>query len=245
MQRDDQWMVNWYWKVAKEAAGRKLLVNFHGSYKPTGIRRAYPNVLTREAVNGLEVDKWAKDITPTHDVTIPFTRMAVGPMDYTPGAMHNAQPKNFKAIFDRPMSQGTRAHQLAMYVIYESPMQMLADSPTHYLQVKQNIRDYLSEVPVTWDETRILKASVGKYIVMARRKGNRWYIGGMTNEKPRDFDIDLSFLEEGIHQAQIYEDGINADRYGSDFSSTTQQLQDNDSIHIHMAKGGGWVAVID
>src|SRR5699024_4930681 len=174
MQRDDQWMVNWYWKVAKEAAKRHMLVDFHGSYKPSGLRRTYPNVITREGVKGLENNKWSDGINPEHDVTIPFIRMAVGPMDYTPGAMINAQPANFSAVNDRPMSQGTRMHQLAMYVIYESPLQMLADSPTHYLKEKQEIRDYLSEVPVTWDETQVLEASIGEYVVIARRKGNQW-----------------------------------------------------------------------
>src|SRR5699024_3303262 len=245
MQRDDQWMVNWYWKVAKEAAKRHMLVDFHGSYKPSGLRRTYPNVITREGVKGLENNKWSDGINPEHDVTIPFIRMAVGPMDYTPGAMINAQPENFSAVNDRPMSQGTRMHQLAMYVIYESPLQMLADSPTHYLKEKQEIRDYLSEVPVTWDETQVLEASIGEYVVIARRKGNEWFIGAMSTEEPRSFTLDLSFLNSGTYTANIYSDGINADRYVNDYSFSTQEVKASQQLNIELAKSGGWAAIIN
>lgn len=245
MQRDDQWMVNWYWDVAKEAAERKLLVDFHGSYKPSGLRRTYPNVITREDVQGLEHNKWSADITPEHNVTLPFIRMAVGPMDYTPGAMINAQPESFQAIFDRPMSQGTRVHQLAMYVIYESPLQMLADSPTHYLKEKQHTRDYLSDVPVTWDETRVLDASIGDYVVVARKKGDRWYIGAMTDENPRTFSLDLSFLKEDSYKATIFKDGINADRYGNDYKYSTTTVNTDELLEIELKKGGGWVGVLE
>lgn len=245
MQRDDQWMVNWYWKVAEEAARRKLLVNFHGSYKPAGLRRTYPNVITREGVKGLENNKWGDKITPEHNVTLPFIRMAAGPMDYTPGAMINAQPKNFKPIYNRPMSQGTRAHQLAMYVIYESPLQMLADSPTHYLNQKQDIRDFLSEVPVTWDETRVLEASIGDYVIVARRKGDRWYLGAMSDEKERSFTLDLPFLGSGNFTADIYRDGINADRYASDYAFVEREFSADEEFTIELAPGGGWVAIIE
>jgi len=245
MQRDDQWMVNWYWKVAEEAAKRKLLVDFHGSYKPAGLSRTYPNVITREGVKGLENSKWGDEVTPHHDLMIPFIRMVAGPMDFTPGAMINAQPQSFKPIFDRPMSQGTRMHQLAMYVVYESPLQMLADSPTHYLEAKQSIRDYLSEVPVTWDETKVLDAAIGEYVVVARRKGDRWYIGGMTNEEERSISVDLSFLENGNYTATFYKDGINANRYASDFTVTSKTVSSGQNIEVHMAKGGGWVVVIE
>jgi alpha-glucosidase len=244
MQRDDQWVVNWYRKVAKEAAKHKLLVNFHGSYTPAGLRRPYPNVISREGVKGLENNKWAETVTPKHDVTLPFTRMATGPMDYTPGAMINAQPKNFKPISDRPMSQGTRVHQLAMYVVYESPLQMLADSPTHYLKQKQDLLDYLSAVPTTWDETHVLKGEIGDYIAIARRKGDTWYIGAMTDGNARDLSLDLSFLDKSSYKATIFKDGINANRYGSDYESVTQKINPAQNIKIHLAPGGGWVAVI-
>jgi alpha-glucosidase len=245
MQRDDQWMVKWYWKVAKEAAERELLVDFHGSYKPSGLRRAYPNVITREDVQGLEHNKWSSNITPEHNVTLPFIRMAVGPMDYTPGAMINAQPESFQPIFDRPMSQGTRAHQLAMYVVYERPLQMLADSPTHYLREKQHTRDYLSEVPVTWDETRVLDAAIGDHVVVARRKGDKWYIGAMTDENPRTFSLDLSFLEGDSYTASIFKDGINADRYGSDYKFTSSSIKSGEPLEIELKKGGGWVGILE
>ncbi|MDX1639550.1 MAG: glycoside hydrolase family 97 catalytic domain-containing protein, partial [Balneolaceae bacterium] len=171
MQRDDQWMVNWYWKVAEEAARRKLLVDFHGSYKSTGLERTYPNVITREDVKGMEHNKWSTDITPEHNLILPFVRMVAGPMDYTPGAMINATEENFRAVFNKPMSMGTRAHELAKYVVYESPLQMLCDSPSHYYEQEPELLEYLSEVPVIWDETRVLAASLADYVVLARKKG--------------------------------------------------------------------------
>ena len=166
-----------YHRLAAEAARRHLLVDFHGAYKPTGLRRAYPNVITREAVMGLEYFKWSDRITPEYDVTIPFIRMAAGPMDFTPGAMNNAQKGDFRAIFARPWSQGTRIHQLAMYVVYESPLQMLSDSPSNYYR-EPDMMDFLSQVPTTWDETRALQGKVAEYVLVARRKGSDWYLGG-------------------------------------------------------------------
>lgn len=203
MQRDDQKMVNYYLKIAQEAAKRHLLVDFHGSYKPTGLRRAYPNVMTREGVQGLEQNKWCRNVTPEHDVTLPFIRMLAGPMDYTPGAMINEQKTGFHPVYYRPMSQGTRIHQLAMYVVYESPLQMLADSPSNYMRERE-IMKFLSKVPTVWDETKVLNAKVGDYITVARKSGNEWYIGAMTDWTPRTLQIDLSFLEDGKYVAEIY-----------------------------------------
>jgi alpha-glucosidase len=243
MQRDDQWMVNYYHQIAQEAAERHLIVDFHGAYKPTGLRRAYPNVLTREGVLGLEHNKWSKNVTPEHDLTIPFTRMLAGPMDYTPGAMINAQKSNFRAIFSRPMSMGTRCHQLAMYVVYESPLQMLADSPTHYLREKECL-EFLSQVPCVWDETLVLEACVADYIVIARRAGSSWYLGAMTDETAREFSICLDFLDNGDYEAEIFRDGINADRNGNDYKKNTMQVIHKDTLKIKMAPGGGWVARI-
>ena len=243
MQRDDQWMVNYYHKIAKEAAQRHLVVDFHGAYKPTGLRRAYPNVLTREGVLGLEHNKWSKNVTPEHDLTLPFIRMLAGPMDYTPGAMINAQKSNFRAIFARPMSMGTRCHQLAMYVVYESPLQMLADSPTNYLQEKECL-EFLSRVPCVWDETRVLEACVADFVVIARRAGSIWYLAAMTDWTPRKFSIDLDFLEDGDYEAEIFADGINADRFGNDYKRHAEQVTRQDNIKIKMAPGGGWVARI-
>ena len=243
MQRDDQWMVNYYHKIAKEAAKRHLLIDFHGAYKPTGLRRAYPNVLTREGVLGLEHNKWSKNVTPEHNLTLPFIRMLAGPMDYTPGAMINAQEKNFQATFTRPMSMGTRCHQLAMYVVYESPLQMLADSPSHYLKETEYL-EFLSKVPVVWDETHVLEARVADYIVIARRSGEEWYMGAMTDGTAREFSVDLSFLPEGEFEAAIFKDGINAQHYGSDYKKEVTPLSNQDKLKIKLAPGGGWVARI-
>jgi alpha-glucosidase len=241
MQRDDQKMVNYYLKIAQEAAKRHLLVDFHGSYKPTGLRRAYPNVMTREGVQGLEQNKWCRNVTPEHDVTLPFIRMFAGPMDYTPGAMINAQRKSFHPVYYRPMSQGTRIHQLAMYVVYESPLQMLADSPSNYMRERE-IMEFLSKVPTVWDETKVLNAKVRDYITVARKSKNEWYIGALTDWTPRTLQIDLSFLEEGEYVAEIYSDGVNASRYAGDFKKTIQRVTRNKKLNIQLAPGGGWAA---
>ncbi len=241
MQRDDQEMVNYYWKIASETAKRKMLVDFHGAYKPGGLRRSYPNVITREGVKGLEHNKWSKDITPTHNLTLPFIRMVSGPMDYTPGAMNNAQPNNFQSVFSRPMSMGTRMHQIAMYVIYESPLQMMADSPSNYMKESECAK-FISEIPTIWEDTRVMAASVAEYLVIARKNGDNWYMGAMTNEKEREFTFDLSFLSEGIYLAEILEDGINADHYASDFKKIFRTVSKKDTIKLKLAPGGGWAA---
>ncbi len=241
MQRDDQKMVNYYEKVAQEAAKRHLLVDFHGSFKPTGLSRTYPNVLTREGVRGLEHSKWSVDITPKHDVTLPFTRMFAGAMDYTPGTMINATKENFKPIFNQPMSQGTRSHQLAMYVVYESPLQMLCDAPSNYLREPEAM-EFLSVVPTTWDETKALNAKAGEYITVARKKGNDWFIGSMTDWTPRDFEIGFGFLDSGRYEMTTYADGLNADRYASDYKKEKKDISKSDVLKIHLAPGGGWAA---
>ncbi len=243
MQRDDQWMVNYYHRIAKEAAKRKLLVNFHGSYTPKGLRRAYPNVITREGVCGLEHYKWESKQGPEHEVTLPFIRMLAGPMDFTPGAMLNAQKENFQVVFRKPMSRGTRCHQLAMYVIYESPLQMLADNPSHYLR-EAECMEFLSRVPAVWDETRVLEAKVGDYIAMARRKGEAWYVGAMTDGTPREMTIHLDFLPKGNYRADIFRDGVNAHRYGSDYKRIRKTVTGGEVLKIKLAPGGGWAAVI-
>jgi alpha-glucosidase len=243
MQRDDQWMVNYYHKIAREAAKRHLLVDFHGAYKPTGLRRAYPNVLTREGVLGLEHNKWSENVTPEHNLTLPFTRMLAGPMDYTPGAMINAQKDNFRTVFTRPMSMGTRCHQLAMYVVYESPLQMLADSPSHYLRENECL-EFLSKVPTVWDETHILDARVADYILVARKSGDAWYLGAMTDWTERELSVKLNFLDEGEYEAEIYKDGLNARRYGNDYKKEVVRVTSQSSVAIKLAPGGGWVARI-
>jgi len=238
MQRDDQKMVEYYWKIAREAADRKLLVDFHGSYKPDGIRRAFPNVLTREGVKGLENDKWGKEITPSHDLILPFTRMFAGPMDYTPGAMINATEKGFSPVWSKPMSQGTRCHQLALYIIYESPLQMLADNPTHYLKEPEAMK-FLSDVPVSWDETKVLEANPGKKLVMLRRKDNSWYVGALTDWNPTD--IHFCIPGSGEWLAEIWQDGPNADRNAVDFTYKTEIVKAGTNFNSHLAPGGGFV----
>ncbi|MCG8696785.1 MAG: glycoside hydrolase family 97 protein [Bacteroidales bacterium] len=244
MQRDDQWMVDYYWRVAEIAAKYKLLVNFHGAYKPTGLRRTYPNVITREGVLGLEHCKWSKDANPEHNVTLPFVRMVAGPIDYTPGAMKNATKDNFRIVFTAPMSPTTRCHQLAMYVVFESPLQMLADNPSNYLR-EPRCMEFLSRVPTVWDETKVLEAKVSDYIITARRSGDVWYVGGMTDWGKRDFNIPLDFLEEGNYKLKIWKDGMNADRHASDFGTEEKIIKNTDKVKIEMVPGGGWVGIIE
>jgi alpha-glucosidase len=243
MQRDDQRVVEFYWRVAREAAARRLVVDFHGAHKPAGLDRAYPNVLTFEGVRGLEHSKWSATVTPEHDVTLPFTRMLAGPMDFTPGAMLNAQPVNFHPVFERPMSQGTRAHQLAMYVVYESPLQMLADAPSEYLREPEAM-EFLAAVPVTWDETRVLAAAVADYVLVARRRGEEWYAGAMTDTTARELVLDLSFLGDGEWTLDAWADGVNADRDARDCRKETQVVTGASRVVLRLAPGGGYAARI-
>ena len=243
MQRDDQWMVNYYWRIAKAAADHHLLVDFHGSYKPSGLRRAYPNVLTREGVRGLEWSKWSDGASPENAVTIPFIRMLAGPLDYTPGAMINATESQFKAVYSKPMSQGTRCQQMAMYVVYESPLQMLADSPTHYMK-EEECMEFLTAVPTVWDETVVLDASVGNFVLLARRSGNEWYIGAMTDWDPRGLKADLSFLHDGEYILTSWQDGFNADRNAEDYKKSVMTVTMDDVLDLKLAPGGGWVGRI-
>jgi len=243
MQRDDQWMVNYYERVAKEAASRELLVDFHGAYKPTGLLRTYPNVITSEGVMGNEWNKWSENITPEHTVTLPFIRMLAGPMDFTPGAMLNATKEDFNVAFNRPMSQGTRCHQLAMYVVYESPLQMLCDNPSNYLKENECL-DFLSAVPSVWDTTIVLDAKVSDYILIARRSGNEWYVGAMTDWAPRNLTLNCSFLKDGDYNIEFYRDGVNADKYAGDYKKVESQISASDKLKLHLAPGGGWAARI-
>lgn len=242
MNRDDQEMVDFYYEVAKKAAAHKMLVDFHGAYKPTGWLRTFPNVLTSEGVAGLENHKWGSFVTPKHNVTLPFTRMVAGPMDYTPGAMINFHEKDHKIWFNLPASVGTRCHQLGMYVVYESPLQMLADSPSNYYR-EPVCMEFLSQVPVVWDETRVLKASVGEYVVVARRSGDTWFIGGMTGEKGQKFEIDLDFIK-GNKTLTYWEDGVNVDMNANDFARRSRKVKQGDKFTIEMYNGGGFVAII-
>lgn len=242
MQRADQYMVNYYERVAKTAAKHHLLVDYHGAFKPAGLRRAYPNVLNYEGLKGLENVKWSKIMTPEHNLTLPFIRMAAGPMDYTPGAMDNAHEEYFNIRWNRPMSMGTRCHQVAMYVIYESPLQMLCDNPSNYYREKEST-EFMAQIPTTWDETIVLEAKVGSYILMARRHGETWYIGGMTVDA-QEFDIELNFLDSIPYQLEIMQDGINSDKNAQDYKRISSSINSSEKLKIKMNKGGGYTAIL-
>jgi alpha-glucosidase len=243
MQRDDQKVVNFYLEAAKKTADHHLIIDFHGAFKPDGLGRTWPNALTREGVKGLENDKWSKDVTPDHDATIPFTRMIAGPMDYTPGAMVNMDKVNFSPKYSRPESQGTRAHQVALYVLYESPLQMLADSPSNYMK-EQETTDFIVNIPVVWDDIIGLDGKIGEYLLLARRSGKEWFVGAITNWTSRDMDLDLSFLPAGKYKMEIFQDGINADRYAEDYKRLKTTVNAGEKMKIHLAPGGGWAARI-
>lgn len=244
MQRDDQPVMNFYHKVCREAARRRMLVDFHGAIRPAVMTRTWPNLVNVEGVRGLEQSKWSKLANPEHNVTLPFTRMLLGPMDYTPGAMVNSgQERNFAAIFERPMSLGTRVQQLAMYVVYEAPLQMLADSPSHYLR-EPEIMEFLKPVPSVWDETRVLAAQLGDYVSIARRSGQEWYVGAMTDWTSRTLEIDFSFLPKGRFVMAAYEDGPNAEKMGHDYRLMTKEIDRATKLTVRLASGGGWAARI-
>lgn len=243
MQRSDQKLIEYFHRVSRETAKRKMLVDFHGDQKPATMTRTWPNLINTEGVRGMEWSKWSAETDPDHNVTLPFTRMVLGPMDYTPGAMLNAQKSDFRAIGHRPMSQGTRCHQLAMYVVFDAPLQMLSDSPSNYLR-EPEIMEFLAPVPTEWDETKVLDGKIAQYVAVARRNGKDWYVGAMTNWSPRELEIDFSFLPEGNFTLQAYSDGVNADRMGSDYKMVKSQVNRGTQLKIKLAPGGGWAGRI-
>ncbi|WP_159519564.1 glycoside hydrolase family 97 protein [Sunxiuqinia indica] len=243
MDRNDARMVNFFYDVADNAARHKLLLDFHGSYICKGLRRKYPNVMTREGVVGLEYNRMKDIATVTHDLIIPYLRMWAGPMDYTPGAMLNAHDDNYFLSRTEPMSHGTRSHQVAMYVVYESPLQMVSDSPTKYDENPVSF-NFIKEIPTVWDETIPLAGEIGKYIVVARRAGDTWYIGAMNGAEPRELQIDLSFLEGGEKQLRAHADGVNSFKQAKDFRIISEKIQAGQKLKIEMSKGGGYTAII-
>ena len=245
MDRDDQHMVQFHQRAAMTAARYKLMVDFHGTYKPSGLNRTYPNVINYEGVHGLEQMKWSPASVDqvTYDVTFPFIRMMAGPVDYTQGAMRNATRSNYHPVYNEPMSQGTRCRQLAQYVVFESPLNMLCDSPSNYSK-ETECMEFISTVPTVWDETRALCGEVGKYIAMARRSGEEWYVGGMTDWNERTLTLDLSFLPQGVYSVELYRDGVNADRRASDYKKEVFDLPLNGLLKVKMAPGGGFAAKI-
>lgn len=242
MDRDDQKVVNFYYRMAETAAKYHLLVDFHGAYKPTGLQRTFPNVLNFEGVFGLEQVKWGQNIDlVTYETSIPYIRMLAGPMDYTQGAMRNASKNNYRAVYSEPMSQGTRCRQLAEYVIFESPFNMLCDSPCNYRD-EQECTKFIADIPTIWDETIVLDGKLGEYTVIARRSGERWYIGGITNWDEREINIDLSELNLKNNEGIEFRDGVNADKIARDYVKNNIII-DNNMYNAKMSKGGGFVLI--
>jgi alpha-glucosidase len=242
MDRDDQIMVDFHRRAAETGAKYKVLIDFHGTYKPTGLQRTYPNVINFEGVNGLEQLKWSGPELDqvTYDVTIPFIRQVAGPMDYTQGAMRNATKGNYRSVYNETMSQGTRCRQLAEYVIFESPLNMLCDSPSNYMS-EQECTEFIAAVPTVWDNTVSLSGEIGKYVSIARKKGADWYVGAMTNWDARRMELDLSFLGEGNFKGEVFKDGINARRAARDYRKETIDIPADRKLPIYMAPGGGYV----
>ena len=244
MDKSDQWMVNYYERVAREAAKHNLFVDFHGSFKPAGLEYKYPNVLSYEGVRGMEN---MGGCYPDNSLYLPFMRNAVGPMDYTPGAMISMQPNVYRSERPNSASIGTRAYQLALFVVFESGLQMLADNPTLYYRNEDCTR-FITQVPVTWDETVALEAKAGEYVIVAKRKGDKWFIGGMTNngEKEREFTINLDFLnKDRSYQMTSFEDGINAGRQAMDYRCKSSQVKAGEQLTVKMVRNGGFAAIIE
>ena len=245
MERDDQLMVDFHHRAAEVAAKYKLLLDLHGTYKPTGLQCTYPNVVNIEGVHGLEQMKFPTAFVDqvTYDVTMPFIRMMAGPVDYTQGAMHNASRENFRAIHDEPMSQGTRCRQLAEDIVFDSPLNMLCDSPSSY-EREHECTSFIAGIPTVWDHTTVLCGKVSEYIATARQKGNIWYVGAMTNWEECTIEIDLSFLGAGDFKAEIFRDGVNAYRYARDYKKELIEIPADRKLKVRMAPGGGFAARI-
>lgn len=246
MDRDDQLMTDFNHRAAAMCAKYHLILDLHGTHKPAGLNRTYPNVLNFEGVHGLEQMKWrpAGFDQITYDVMIPFIRQVAGPMDYTQGAMRNATRENYYPSYSEPMSQGTRCHQLAMYIVLESPFNMLCDSPSNYMREPEST-SFIAQVPTVWDETVVLDGKMGEYIITARRKGDTWFVGGLNNWDARDVEVDLSFLSSGSHKAVLFKDGVNAHRTARDYKREEVSVSSAQPLKVHLAPGGGFTLQID
>lgn len=241
MDRSDQWMVDFYERVAKAAADNHLIVDFHGSFKPAGLERCYPNVLSYEGVRGMEQGRGCE---PKNSIYLPFIRNAVGPMDFTPGSMFSAQPEDNYSTPSNAMGSGTRTYQMALYIIFESGLQMLADNPVLYYRENDCTR-FITSVPVIWDDTKILAAKVGSYIVVAKRRGSRWFVGAITGDKPQQFDIQLNFLDASHkYHLTYFKDGINADQQAMDYRKGEEDVDNSTHIRMNLVRNGGWCGVI-
>jgi len=243
MNRDDQQMVEFFEAVARKAAEKKMVVNYHGAYKPCGLRRKYPNVLTREALIEFEYNGWTNQANPVHHNLLPYIRAFAGPMDYIPATMRNSTKDNFRPISDYPMGQGTRAQSIALFVILNSPMTMLPDAPSDYKREKE-CTDFIAKIPVEWDETKLLQGKIEKYTVMARRSGTNWFIGAITNWDARNIELETSFLNPGKYKLEAIQDGINANARAEDYKKIEIVFNAGDKFILNLASGGGWVARI-
>ena len=243
MDRDDQKMVNFYHRTAKACAAEEIMIMYHGAFKPAGFSRTWPNAITREGVLGSEYNVWSDKAHPDHDLLLPFIRMAAGPMDYEPGILDNATKTTFRPISEKVMSMGTRMHQAAMFVVFESPIQLFSGNPSQGLLEPEFMR-FIGSIPTVWDETIVLDGKVGEYIITARKKDNNWYIAGMANWSGRAIELDFSFLNDGDYSAALAFDGVNADRYPSDYTLTKDTINKNTKMKITMAKGGGFVVLV-
>ena len=247
LDRDDQTAVEMVYRIAEMTARYKLTLDLHGIYKPTGINRTYPHIINFESVFGMEEVKWTdiKNNMPLYDVTFPYIRMMAGPVDYTPGAMRNATKADWRAMYYTPASMGTRCHQLAAYIVHDSPFTMLCDAPTNYLN-EQECVDFIASLPVEVDSTFIASGELGKYIVTVRKKDVNWYIGGMTNWDERDVQLDFSFLPEGVsYTAVLFKDGVNANKQAEDYRKETIRIDKDSRLTLHLASGGGFAMKLE
>jgi len=219
------------------------MIMYHGAFKPAGFSRTWPHAITREGVLGSEYNGWSAKATPDHDLLLPFIRMTSGPLDYEPGLLDNAAKEMFRPIGGKVMSMGTRLHQGAMFIVYDSPVQIFSGNPSQG-NLEPEYMSIIGSIPTTWDETIVLDGKVGEFIVTARKKGNDWFVGGMSNWSGKTLELDLSFLDEGNFEATIAIDGVNADRYGSDYVISKEQVNRSTKKTIGMAKGGGFIIVI-
>jgi alpha-glucosidase len=239
--RDDQKAVNFFHRIAKACAEHKIMIMYHGAFPPKGFNRTYPNAVAREGLMGSEYDRWSNRVTPGHDVILAFTRMLAGGFDYEPGMLNNATIKGTRPVEGVVTSAGTRCHQLSMFVVYDSPMQIFGGNPSEGMR-EPEFMELLASIPTTWDETIIKEARIGKYIVTARKKGNDWYVGGMSDWTERDLTIKFDFLDDGNYNATICKDGVNADRYAADYMIQKEvRIKKDAEIKIHLAPGGGFI----
>jgi alpha-glucosidase len=238
MDRNDQQMVDYFRKLIPQAAAHQLLIDMHGAYPPGGLNRTYPNYLTQEGVMGAEYNKWSRRVTATHNVSLAFTRMLLGPLDYTPGGFRNKTPATFEVVNSPPQVQTTRGHGLGMFVVFESPFQMVADSPDVYENAAGF--DFLQAVPTVWDETRFVAGDIDDYVVVARRKGKQWYVGAMGTEKPHEISVPLSFLGAGKFKARVYEDGASP----TELNISERAVTAADTLTLKLAGSGGAAVMI-